>query len=309
MADSPRDDDPTRALDGFLQRQARQVEADASAPDLGDLMAKLHPERAAAAAAAAQRPRGGVLKDGTAWTADDVEDVPVVELPRVRQAPESAADVPTPTIDLPAIDTPDRRIDAAVAASTGQATALAAAMWLAEARAAQGPAPQPDLQQIGTRREPHPRLAAQWRPGTWIAAKRPVVPATTEILNTAGGPVIETYPAQHLVVLWSPLRSDAPHLGRWPRKAFLSADPEDRLDDAAIAHVPDDRPLWWLPADSDLVDWGLVGQIVQIHETTLRPFQLEALKGLIETEREAAFSEVNDGYHRPVSGEPVQRRP
>jgi len=127
-------------------------------------------------------------------------------------------------------------------------------------------------------------------------------------VTTPDGPVIETYPAQHLVVLWSPLRTDAPHLGRWPRKAFLSAASEDRLDEVAIGQVPDGQPLWWLPADSDLVDWSLVGQIVQIHESTLRPFQLEALKSLIDAERDAAFTEVNDGYHRPASGGPVQRR-
>lgn len=305
MADSSRDDDPTRALDGFLQRQARQATGDAGVPDLGDLLARLHPERAAAAEA--QRPRNGVLKDGTVWHADDVEDVPVVELPRVRPGPEAAA-AATPSIDLPPVAMPDHRIDAAVAASTGQATALAAAMWLAEARAVQGTAPQPDLVQIGTVRQPHPRVVDQWRPGTWIGARRPVVPATTEFLNTPEGPVIETYPAQHLVVLWAPLRTDAPHLGRWPRKAFLTAEPAERLDQVAVAQVPDDTPLWWLPADSDLVDWGLVGQIVQIHESTLRPFQVEALKSLIETEREAAFTEVNDGYHRPATGEPVQRR-
>ena len=51
-------------------------EADSFEDDLADLGSRLHTGPATA------KPRGGVLRNGQRWDAADVEDVPVVDLPR-----------------------------------------------------------------------------------------------------------------------------------------------------------------------------------------------------------------------------------
>jgi hypothetical protein len=296
--------DPTHALDDFIAQRRAEQQASHKAPELDDLLAKL----GSAPAGAAARPKGGVLRDGTIWRGDDVVDVPLVELPQVDAQADAARAAELPRIELPKVETPDPEFAKAVAESTGQATALAAAMWLAEARAAAGTVPQPDFSRLQPKPEKHPRVLDDWRTGAWIGARRLAVAATSEITGSAQGPTIVSYPAQHLVVLWTPTRPDAPHLGRWPRKAFLSAAPANALDQSALDQMPEESLLWWLPAHSDLPDWALAAEIVLIHDSALRPFQVTALKALVEQERSAALGRVNQAYHRPEDGEAVQRK-
>lgn len=272
-------------LDGILARVASCSGSEpAGLPDLESLFVRLDECSAAPGA----RAPGGVLKDGTAWTPRDVVDVP--------------------SVDLPLVPPPNPEHDRAVAATTGQATALAAAMWLAEVRASQGHTPQPDLVALQQRAKPNPRVIPAWRTGAWIAAKRPAVPATTEVLDGPGGPLIHSLPTQHLIALWSPSRRDEPHLGRWPRRAFLVSVGEHELDDAALAAMPDETALWWLPATSDLVDWALVAEIVLLREDSLHGFQAEALRSLVAEERRTALGLTSRGRHLLPGGEPVERR-
>lgn len=314
-----RKDDPTHALDDFLRRQPGATAAEAGMPDLSGLFQKLHPDRAAAHAP----PKGGVLKDGTAWAVDDVIDVPVVELraprpaarelpwlnlPEVDLAAEQASAAALPTIDLPATDLPLPPSGASVAQATGHARDFAAAQWLADAQAAQAPAPQPEALALPGHRARNPRLLGQWQQGAWAAGSRQVLEASTEIINTPQGPLIETYPAQYLVAWWAPSGRSTPQLRRWPSSAWLCAAETSALPDALLAQVPEPCAMWWLPEQSDLVDWAAVAEIVLIHEPGLRPFQSAALRSLIEREREAAFARMNDHYHRPAAGAPVLRK-
>lgn len=313
-------DDPTRALDDFIRRSALARSTQDGPPDLSNLMRALHPEQASA------RPKGGTLKDGTNWAVDDVIDVPVVELrappqppsrlpqlqlPQVDLAAEEAQAHVTPEIDLPSTELPTPPDAASVAQTTGQARDFAAAQWLADARAGQAPAPQPDVQALPGQRRREPRLLARWQPGAWVAASRQAVGATTEVINTPQGPVIETYPAQYLVALWAPAPEAGQPPGRWPQRAWLcAADTDaqgDALGEALLAQLPDPQPLWRLPAADGPVDWALVAEIVLVHEPGLRPFQSQALRALMAREREATFARLNSRYQRPAVGGPVQQ--
>ena len=92
------DNDPTRALDDFVRRMRPATAPATAAPDLSDLTARLHPGRSATLA----RAKGGVLRSGQRWDADDVEDVPVVEAPRVPPQRQDRPELMLPTVDLQA---------------------------------------------------------------------------------------------------------------------------------------------------------------------------------------------------------------
>ena len=98
-------DDPTRALDDFAQR-LRRAASTGPAPDLSELgdlsglASRIHPERAAEIPKA----RGGVLRSGQRWRHDEVEDVPVVDLPRPAPAREDRPELSLPVVDLQAED-------------------------------------------------------------------------------------------------------------------------------------------------------------------------------------------------------------
>ena len=275
------DDDPTHALDDFVRRM-RPAAAPPSADDptsLAGLQARLHPERASGVG----RLRGGMLRSGQTWDADDVVDVASISLP----------DVPAPTL----VDT------AALDATLQRASAQASAQYTAEDLAAEAPAWQPDLQALQLRRAHNPRLLSTWQPGAWTGAVRQVMAPATEFVTTAGGTVVESYPPQRLLLLWPPQRLDAPLLGRWPQQVWLSALPADQADQAAhalLARVPDDAPLW-LHADAQDIDWALAAEIVLTHEPALRPFQTAGLRSFIEAEREASFARLNNLF-QPAPG-------
>ncbi len=277
-------DDPTHALDDFVRRMRPATSAaPAPAPDLSGLQARLHPDRAPGPT----RLRGGTLRSGQTWQADDVVDVPMVTLPPV-SAPAAV----------------DRRtLDQTLQQASDQVSAL----WSAETLAASAAAWQPSPQTLQLRRAAHPRLPTAWQPGAWTAAVREVLAPSTEFVTTPGGTAVESYPPQRLLLLWPPQRLDAPLLGRWPQQAMLSAVPADQAAEALLALLPEPALLWLNPT-TDAVDWALAAEIVLHHQTTLRPFQAAGLRRFIETEREATFKRLNAEYQTPVAGAAVQQR-
>lgn len=286
------DDDPTRALDGFLQRlhagSAPPGRGPEDALDLSALSGLLHADRALAGQAepATSPPRVRTLRNGERWQADDVTDVPVVELPRVAPGNASA------TVDDEALlNDIGREVRAAAASAASASSANAAPDW------------QPDLHALQRRPARDPRVLQRWQPGAWIGAQRPVLQASTEFVTPAGAapgaaPVVESYDAQRLLVLWAPPSLEAPHPGRWPRQVLLAPVGADAAADALLAARPTaaaDAPLW-LDPDPDHVDWALAAEIALHHVAGLRPFQIDGLRAFIAGEREASFGRVNEGY-------------
>lgn len=287
------DADPTHALDDFLRRMRPAATAADDPADLNDLTdlsgltARLNPERPPTAA----RPKGGTLRSGERWHADDVTDVPLVELPRV---PAAAAPAGADDALLQGIG----RQASAAAALAAESAAHAAVDW------------QPDPQALQLRRNADPRVLPRWQPGAWIGAHREVLAATTEFVSppsqTAGAaaaaPVVESYEAQRLLVLWTPPSLDAPHPGRWPQVVLLAplpaVDTAVAAAQALLAARPGtaaDAPLW-LDPDPNTVDWALAAEVALHHLPALRPFQIDGLRAFIASEREAAFARLNGAY-------------
>ena len=291
--------DPTHALDGFLQRMQSSAATAEGVPDLSGLHARLHPTPPQAPgpgdvmpAAAAAAARGGVLRSGQRWSADDVEDVPVIDLPTV--AAEHLPD------------------GSEGAAATQTASRFAASQFNAETLDARLPTWQPDTNALLVRPKQHPRVLAQWQPGVWTGAVRQVLQGSTEFVTTAQGPVVETHAPLHLLLLWPPQRVDAPLLGRWPQQVRLWAGAPQAPDapdaEALLATLPADARLWLQP-DGDAVDWALAAEILLTHESGLRPHQMEGLRAFIVAEREASFARLNSAYHRPEAGGAALRAP
>ncbi len=141
------------------------------------------------------------------------------------------------------------------------------------------------------------RVLPQWQPRAWIAFARRVRGASAEVVQSPGGPVVvENHGPQWLCALWPPQRVDAPLLGRWPDLAVLvGADTLHGALHQLLAELPPDATLW--PAMLD-VDWALLAELVLHHDASLRPAQVQALRELVEAERQASFARVNDGYTR-----------
>lgn len=315
MASTDHDDDPTHALDDFVRRMRQPADAPAPAPDLSGLHQPIDADAAQA------RPRSGVLRSGQRWSADDVEDVPVVELPRTPPALTTAPLVSLPTVDLPAelaqaaqvpaVDLPLvedalQPDGAMLQAGVRGARDAAASQYAQDAQAASQPVWQPDPVALQLRAAPHPRLPAQWQPGAWVGALRQVFDASTEFVRTANGPAVETYAAHRLLLLWPP-RGDAGAPPRWPQQAWLLSLPAAQERAAALAQVPGEIPLWLMP-DTTEVDWALGAELVLHHQAGLRPFQIDGLRAFIDSERAAVFDRINAGYGQPVAPGPVQRR-
>jgi hypothetical protein len=185
MSPATPDDDPTHALDDFVRRMrpAAQPAATADA-DLADLqaglLARLHPERASRAAAM-PRPKGGTLRSGQTWDADDVVDVPdrpnlqpevqrprvpaarpdipAVTLPIVDLLAEQAQALIAPTIDLPPVTTPPPPEAGVLDDSTQRASHAVAAQQVSQDHDNAEPGWQPGLQSLQLRRAGH--LAAR----------------------------------------------------------------------------------------------------------------------------------------------------
>ena len=167
---------------------------------------------------------------------------------------------------------------------------------------------QPGATTLQLRRHADPRLLPDWQPGAWAGALRVVLPASTEFVTTAAGPVVETYPPQHLLLLWPPQPSGAPLQGRWPQQVRLSGGPAHSAEQALLALVPADALLWLQHATTadDPIDWALAAEIVLHHNAALRPFQAQGLRDFIATEREATFSRLNSSYQAAPGGAAVR---
>lgn len=290
MASTPEDtgDDPTHALDDFVRRM--RPPPPATPPDLDDIGRSLHGQAAPAPA------RGGVLRSGQRWSADAVEDVPVVELPR-NPPPLTTL----PTIDLPAMQAPPPADAAALASALHGVRLAAAAQEIVDDR----PAWQPDLVALQLRAALPTRLLAHWQPGAWGCAVRLVCDGHTEVVTTPQGPVVESFAPQRLLLLWQP-RADTGPPGRWPDGAWLlDAEAEPATVDA-LALVPETARVWPL-ADTADVDWALGAELVLHHTAGLRPFQIDGLRAFIAAERERVFARVNDGFRQATPGGPVQQ--
>lgn len=326
MPANDRDDDPTHALDDFVRRMRQPAAGPAPAPDLSGLGAVLQggqaPEadRPGAAPAPGQKPRGGVLRSGQRWAADDVEDVPVIDLPRSAPADTSPPPVTLPMVDLqaelaqaeqaPAVSLPlvqdaPPPDGATLQASVQVARDFAAGQHARDDQAAGQPVWQPDPVALQLRPAAHPRLPPQWQPGAWLGAVREVFGSSTEFVRTPTGTAVETYAAHRLLLLWPP-QADARPPGRWPRMAWLMTGPAAQERPAALALVPGDAPLWLLTDTADL-DWALGAELVLHHQAGLRPFQVDGLRAFIAAEREAVFARINAGYGQPVPAGPVVR--
>ena len=312
------DDDPTRALDDFVRRMRPANAAPATAPDLSDLNARLHPGCGVTPA----RAKGGVLRSGQRWDADDVLDVPVVEVPRVPTQRQGLPELTLPTVDLkaedlratwppgielPAVDQAPPPDLAGLNAATRQASDEVASQWDAESQDAARPVWQPDAQALQLRPAQHPRLLTQWQPGAWTGAVRQVFDSTTEFVTSANGPAVETYPPHRLLMVWPPLTLAAPLPARWPQQVKLSAVTERGAPAALIDLLPAEA-LLWLQTDAGAVDWSLAAEIALHHELALRPFQTTGLRSFLEAEREATYARLNADYHQPEAGGPVTRR-
>ena len=314
MSPQAPDDDPTHALDDFVRRM-RPAATPPPADDptrLSGLQARLHPERTPSAG----RPKGGRLRSGQTWDADDVVDVPSISLPELPPERHDRPEVSWPAVDLAAVDSaaatapeldlpevpvPLRVDSAALEATLQQASARASAQYSAQDLAAEAPAWQPDLRALQLRSARNPRLLASWQPGAWTAAMREVMAPATEFVTTAAGTVVESYPPQRLLLLWPPQRLDAPLLGRWPQQVLLSALPADQAAEALLAGVEGEAPLWLHPGVQD-IDWALAAEIVLTHEPALRPFQAAGLRSFIDAEREAGFARLNRLYQQAPGG-------
>ncbi len=303
MSTAAGDDDPTHALDDFVRRMRPAALAAAELPDLSALQARLNPDRPSAGA----RPKSGKLRNGQTWDADDVVDVSELALPKVDLAAERARAVKTPDIALPAVDSPAPLGAAELDASTRRASASAASRQAAEKLTQDPSAWQPDLQSLQLRRPADPRLLASWQPGAWTGALREVFESTAEFITTPVGTAVETYPPHRLLLLWPPQHPDAPTPSRWPQVVRLSASPADQADQALLALVPADAPLWLNRSGAD-IDWALAAEIVLHHDSGLRPFQTQGLRAFIAAEREATFARLNADYQQAAPGGPVLKR-
>ena len=149
-----------------------------------------------------------------------------------------------------------------------------------------------------------PRLLSHWQPLAWTALARRVRGASTEVVQTPRGPLVENHAPQWLCALWPPQRVDAPLLGRWPELAALvSAETAFGALHQLLAELPAEAQLW--PTELE-VDWALVADLVLHHDTALRPAHIQALRELADAERGVSFARLNDGY--APQGQVARRR-
>jgi hypothetical protein len=304
-------DDPTRALDDFVRR-VRPGAPSQEPPDLSDLAHKIAP----GAAPGAARPRGGRLRSGERWSADDVVDVPLVEVRPPARTDTAPPEVELPSVqspaaapvavELPSVDAPAAPDAEDLAASVADATRSAAAQFEADAARARVEW-QPDIDALLQRRAKNPRLLPARQPGCWIGAVREVMASTAEIVAAPGGPAVETYAPHRLLLAWAPQGASEAWPNRWPAQVRLSAVPREAAADVLLAQLPDDALLWVMPQTQDL-DWALAAEIVLHHDPALRPFQLEALRAFVAAEREATFARLNADYQQAAAGSAVTRR-
>ncbi|MFG6457281.1 hypothetical protein [Roseateles sp. BYS96W] len=138
------------------------------------------------------------------------------------------------------------------------------------------------------------QLLQGWQPRAWTAQARRVRGASTEVVPSQHGPLVENHAPQWLCALWPPQRLDAPMLGRWPEVAALvSAETLTGALQQLLAPLPPEALVWSAELEAD---WALIAELVLHQDARLRPAQAQALRELVAAERSAAFARVNDGY-------------
>ncbi|MEK8025515.1 hypothetical protein [Pseudaquabacterium rugosum] len=245
--------------------------------------------------------RSGQLRSGLRWQAEDVVDVEPLPPSAIAAAVADHADH-ADDLDLDLSHT-DGEADAATMRRAG----AAAQRWQRDQTAQALQDWQPDLRAIGLRAALDPRVCTPWRPGAWIGAARTVVEASTELVNTPQGPLVDSRPALRLLVLWAPPDAAAPRPARWPQQLRLQPEDGRSTADQLLALLPATAELWLDPADADL-DWALLAEIALHHDSGLRPAEREALRALIARERDRGWARLNDDYVSAGPGEAVQRR-
>ena len=262
-AAQPQDFDPTRVLDGW---QPAGAEATRPALDPAHLLDGWRADtvRPAAAPDPLRNPERLARLRQRGFEMHDVEDV---EVPEIR--------LPAPA-PPPALDT------------QGLAEALRSASRVAGAAAPAVPA-----LDLAPRRSGDPRLLAQWQPGAWIGLARRAIAPSTELSQGPDGPVLESHAPGWLLALWPPQGLDRPLLSCWPQQVRLLHAEQDALGAALLAGVPEGAPLWQGALEPD---WSLIAELALHHEPALRPAQLQALRDLIEAEREQQFARLNEAY-------------
>ncbi|CAN5210427.1 hypothetical protein BH11PSE10_BH11PSE10_16610 [soil metagenome] len=149
------------------------------------------------------------------------------------------------------------------------------------------------------------RLRSGWEPGCAIGVARLALAASTELIQTADGPLLDSHPPQWLVAAWPPQGPGTPPLGRWPEQALLvTAQDRSSAAQALLPGLPAEGPLWLAELD---VDWALIAELVLHHDASLKPFQLKALRALGEAEKLSTFERLNRDYE-PATAERAMRR-
>lgn len=269
--------DPTRLLDGW-QPAAAPLRPEL---DLSGLLTGLQGVASAPREARLDPERVARLKQ-RGFEMNDIEDieVPEIRLPVVEDAPP---------------------VDAA-----GLAQALRATVALAQSQS-EPPRDSPDLDlPAAPGPAPEPRLLARWQPGAWVGVRRRALGASTELLNTPDGPLVENHAPQWLLAVWAPQGLEQPLLGRWPEQALLCAAEQPELAARQLLQGLPDEALLWL---SELeVDWALLADLVLHHDAALKPYQVQALRALAEAERLASFEQLNRSYEAAAECRPLRRR-
>ncbi|MGQ3052578.1 MAG: hypothetical protein ACT6S0_12405 [Roseateles sp.] len=149
-----------------------------------------------------------------------------------------------------------------------------------------------------------PRLLSRWQPLAWTALARRVRGATTEVVQTPDGPLVQTHMPQWLCALWRPQSVDAPLLGRWPELAgLIGADTVFGALHQLLAELPPRAQIWSAGLEAD---WVLVAELVLHQDAGLRLVHAQALRELIDAERSASLARVNGHY--AAKGGVVRRR-
>lgn len=262
----PDDFDPTHALDGWR----------APAPPPLDLdLRSLRPTRAPAPADV--KKQAWLKQHG--FEMHDVQDVEVRERP-----PAPPPEVAAPVVELRVA--PPAPADPQAVIAEVEMPPVAAAAPEPEPPALDLPPPVPVRDA---------RLLAHWQPDAWLGLTRQLSGAAAEVRHTPAGLQVEHRAAQWLCAAWPPQASAATP-GRWPAWAAL-VEGESAADawTSLLGELPAEAPLWPSPQDAD---WGLLAELVLHQDAGLQPTQSRLLRELVEAERSARRSHIEQGYTR-----------
>lgn len=133
------------------------------------------------------------------------------------------------------------------------------------------------------------RLRADYTPGLWIGAIRPVFGEGEIVLAER----IDRYPPHYLVALWEPLAAGVPVLPRWPAVAAI-ASPDSRAALLQLmSHVPGEGKVWLA---HEAIDWVLVAEIVRMTDRNLAPYHHVELERFVAERRREDEAYIRAAY-------------